>query len=118
MNSLKKVQFICIFYPKINIMYVRIYATFILALDGGFFINSLWEARVNLDPDGDVHVLLPGAPGHLGLGVRAGLRVVEGLQVGRLRADGILPGQPHGPVGEQSDKLSSEAGQPEHKTII
>ena len=44
--------------------------------------------------------------------------MVEGLQVGRLRADGILPGQPHGPVGEQSDKLSSEAGQPEHKTII
>ena len=44
--------------------------------------------------------------------------MVEGLQVCRLRADGSLPGQPHGPVGEQSDELSSEAGQPEHKTII
>ena len=44
--------------------------------------------------------------------------MVEGLHVCRLRADGSLPGQPHGTVGEQSDELSSKAGQPEHKTII
>ena len=44
--------------------------------------------------------------------------MVEGLKVGRLRPDGSLPGQPHGPVGEQSDELSSEAGQPEQKIFI
>ena len=44
--------------------------------------------------------------------------MVEGLQVGRLRPDGSLPGQPQPPVGEQSDELSSEAGQPAHIIFI
>ena len=105
-------------FPSKNKHYVRIYATFIQPSDGGFFINSLREARVYLDPDGDVHVLLPGAAGHLGQGVPAGLGVVEGLQVGRLRPDGSLPGQPQRPVREQSDELSSEAWQPAHIIFI
>ena len=44
--------------------------------------------------------------------------MVEGLQVGRLRADGSLPGEPQRPMGEQSNELSSKAGQPAHKIFI
>ena len=44
--------------------------------------------------------------------------MVQGLKVGRLRPDGSLPGQPQRPVREQSDELSSEAGQPVQKINI
>ena len=77
------------------------------------------ETKTNLDPDGVgyVHVLIREL-GHPGWGLHVREGAVEGLKVGRLCTDGRLPGQWHGPVTEQSDELSSEAGQPVEKINI